>query len=279
MADLNESIRALEALEAKLAGETIFTRETFEAHVEAEITKAAGEEPEPAKKRLDALRAQIAEARKAFAESDTFRVKITETIVDTPPRVPMASGVAFDPNVDVAKSEKVRAELAKAAESDPAKAKELVGRTARAIAKALEKDEALRAEVAKAALPESSPEALRVGVSKGMAGAMLSQVASMFGFNPNDEDEMCGIGWKVGDVVRELERAAKLEETMSRMASVLGTCTYKGDAGATPAATPTAKAGGEEDWPLDMNAAEFDSGAGAFKDPISKWAAVEGEEG
>lgn len=255
-ASLDDVIARIDALSAAKDGAPVekeFTREQFDAYVTEQLAKAEGEEPEPAKKRLTALKTAIEAAKQFFAAGkpaklpvyqDPFQMKPdTAKTADAPTGVKTES-VAFE-NETVAK--KVALGLASLA-------KQLVTEGSE-----------VRHGVIKSG---------KVSVSKaGEAAAMLAKIAQMFGIDMNDpkyQDEY-SFKWKVADAVCVIAEAAKLEQVMTTLSATLGGAPAPAPAEMAAEKTEKAAKAVDDGWPMDMNGTSFDSKSGKHVEKPLAW--------
>jgi hypothetical protein len=220
-AEANTNGIDLDALEARVdaalnpeAGiEKEMTKAEFEAYVESEIEAASKEDKEVAQKRLTALKSNMALAKASFAGATEVPVKITTYKVGAPSTL-----------------------VVPAKEAQPSSGTSNVGfnietaKRAVALAKHLRDDSSsVRTTLAKSA------EGKVVIAKAGEAAKMLDGIAGLFGVSAtNCEGEYYGLGWKVSDVIRAVEDAARVENAMMKLASVLG-------GAAAPAPAPAAE--------------------------------------
>jgi hypothetical protein len=98
-------------------------------------------------------------------------------------------------------------------------------------------------------------------ITKGEYKDKLDDLQGFFGLSDKDMEDSYEISWKVGDLVRALQQAVKLENFVAKS-------TEKGDDGTEKSVKSLL---GDGVWPADMAGAEFDPVAKAYTRKPSAW--------
>jgi hypothetical protein len=219
LAALEARVAQLEA--ANEAGiEKEMTEEEFGAYVEAQLDEAGKEPTEKSAPRLKALKSAIVTAKAAFAGGSSVKITVFKA-----PDVP----TVIIPAKEAQPSSGTSNVSFNAAEMN------VVAKRAHALAKHLTDDKSeVRTTLAKSA------EGKTVIAKAGEAAKMLDGIAQLFGVSAtNCEGEYYGLGWRVSDIIRAVEDAARVENAMQALASALG-----GTAAPAPAEPVEQAAGG-----------------------------------
>ncbi len=198
--NLDTVLAEIETMTDGFNGVKSFDAKEFDAYCSEQLEKAKGEEPEPAKKRLIALNEAIATAKQFYAENLPAKVTVyidpaqqesTEKHAESPSQLKQGEGPMFADTNIVKNIAKRMVSLAKSLNDSKSDIRVAV-------------DKADRTTVAKA----------------GEAAAMLTKIATAFGIDMSNSEDACEISWKVGDAVRAIQQAAKLEQAMTALASM-----------------------------------------------------------
>lgn len=250
------------------------TQAQLNEHVSAELEKALGDaaagKADLHKARLEHLKAQVAAAKAVYDSGATLAPIVmfkdpwqmmpnsgaTKSTVDVPQSAITPTG---DSNIQFTKDVVITTEKGELALSPTFKA-------LFSIASAAPESELRKALVAKA-----GAEVAPVIIAKaGEAMACLQKIASVFNYTPEPGSTLldCDFRWSVGDTISALQSAARTENVITQMSSLL-TKNIAPIAPPAPAATPTAKSDVEDDfrggWPLDMAKETFDEKSGLSK--------------
>lgn len=243
---LEQATSKIDALENET--DKTMTAAQFADYVSDQLGKAEGESGDVRKTRLDALKIAIAAAKASFESSSTAKIAVfkdpfqtspTTKTVDAPANLPALNDgdVQFDPAVNktgvttfAAKCLSIAKKLAKA-------------------------DSAERVELSKS----DDAAAKTLFAKAGPASAMLSHIATTFGLDPNEDYGYDGIAWKVREMIRAVEEAAKLERAMATVTAAFSgagapTAEVQASMDARQESAKTTKAAqsADEGWPLDM---------------------------
>lgn len=245
---------------AKMAGAPVqMDPKAFTTYVAEQVQKSQKDPVDVQKARLAALEKASADAKEAFDKGGTTApVTVFTEPAAAPVVAPAATTTVAAPAV-VATGEPAAVAAPAAGATTATTLQGLVekgqnfGVTCAVLAKALALETStLRTELAK-------HETGKVTITKAASAVdTLRKVALAFGINPDDPRYADGcerIAWKVEEVVRCLENAAKAEQAVNSLAAAFGTPTEmaKSFTGLEGFFTRQAGAGESTSWPDNLN--------------------------